>query len=32
MKDSIKREQSEIAHSAERENLSTKCNKVQLYI
>ena len=31
MKDSIKREQSEIAHSAERENLRTKCNKVQLY-
>ena len=32
MKDSIKREQSEIAHSAERENLRTKCNKVQLYL
>ena len=30
MKDSIKREQSELAHSAERENLRTKCNKVRI--
>ncbi len=30
MKDSIKREQSELAHSDERENLRTKCNKVRI--